>query len=167
MDAAALRGSGRRCERAGVSAEKSGSGADDCNAKSSDRRNRFCGCHWMEQQGALFRALRLEKLVTAIFIGLITLVAGLNILVVLSMTVTDRAKDIAVLRFDGFRSRQLRIFSSGRELRSALPERWQVCVGIFFRVDCRKIPAHPARSQVYAVAYVPFHPSVMDGVWIW
>src|SRR5690349_5452873 len=45
---------------------------------------------WMEENGALFHALRLEKLVTAIFIGLITFVAGLNILVVLTMTVTDK-----------------------------------------------------------------------------
>ena len=52
----------------------------------------------MEANGALFHALRLEKLVTAIFIGLISFVAGLNILVVLSMTVTDKAKDIAVLQ---------------------------------------------------------------------
>ncbi len=52
---------------------------------------------WMEENRALFRALRLEKIVTAIFIGLITFIAGLNILVVLSMTVTDKAKDIAVL----------------------------------------------------------------------
>src|SRR5262245_1930673 len=68
----------------------------------------FSATTWMEAQRALFRALRLEKLVTAVFIGLITLVAGLNILVVLSMTVTDRAKDIAVLRSMGARSRQLR-----------------------------------------------------------
>src|SRR5207247_4986709 len=68
----------------------------------------FTAATWMEEQRALFRALRLEKLVTAIFIGLITLVAGLNILVVLSMTVTDRAKDIAVLRSMGSTSRQLR-----------------------------------------------------------
>ena len=33
----------------------------------------FAATTWMEQQRALFRALRLEKLVTAIFIGLITL----------------------------------------------------------------------------------------------
>src|ERR1043166_1811496 len=68
----------------------------------------FSAATWMEEQRALFRALRLEKLVTAIFIGLITLVAGLNILVVLTMTVTDRAKDIAVLRSLGARSLQLR-----------------------------------------------------------
>jgi lipoprotein-releasing system permease protein len=50
----------------------------------------FSTTTWMEENRALFRALRLEKLVTAIFIGLITFVAGLNILVVLSMTVTER-----------------------------------------------------------------------------
>src|SRR6267154_2230525 len=57
----------------------------------------FSATTWMEENRALFRALRLEKLVTAIFIGLITFVAGLNILVVLSMTVTDKARDVAVL----------------------------------------------------------------------
>src|SRR5260370_40562041 len=62
----------------------------------------------MEENRALFRALRLEKLVTAIFIGLITFVAGLNILVVLSMTVTDKARDIAVLRSMGARREQIR-----------------------------------------------------------
>src|SRR5579863_2539912 len=43
----------------------------------------FLSTTWMEANRALFRALKLEKLVTAIFIGLITFVAGLNILVVL------------------------------------------------------------------------------------
>src|SRR5258708_24111936 len=62
----------------------------------------------MEESRALFRALRLEKLVTAIFIGFITFVAGLNILVVLSMTVTDKARDIAVLRSMGTRREQIR-----------------------------------------------------------
>ena len=62
----------------------------------------------MDENRALFRALSLEKLVTAIFIGLITFVAGLNILVVLSMTVTDKARDIAVLMAMGARREQVR-----------------------------------------------------------
>src|SRR5947207_11129751 len=62
----------------------------------------------MEENHALFRALRLEKLVTAIFIGLITFVAGLNVLVVLAMTVTDKARDIAVLMSMGTRRQQIR-----------------------------------------------------------
>ena len=65
----------------------------------------FMATSWMEQNFALFRALRLEKLVTAISIGLITFVAGLNILVVLSMMVTDKARDIAVLMSMGTRQR--------------------------------------------------------------
>src|ERR1700689_1592706 len=68
----------------------------------------FLGTSRGEQNFALFRALRLEKLVTAIFIGLITFVAGLNILVVLSMMVTDKARDIAVLMSMGTRREQIR-----------------------------------------------------------
>src|SRR5437879_7566033 len=68
----------------------------------------FSTTTWMEENRALFRALRLEKLVTAIFIGLITFVAGLNILVVLAMTVSDKARDIAVLMAMGARREQIR-----------------------------------------------------------
>ena len=63
---------------------------------------------WEDENRALFRALHLEKLVTALFIGLITFVAGLNILVVLAMTVTDRARDIAVLMSLGTYRNQVR-----------------------------------------------------------
>src|SRR5205814_7396552 len=68
----------------------------------------FSAATWMEENRALFCELRLEKLVTVIFIGLITFVAGLNILVVLSMTVTDKARDIAVLISMGTRREQIR-----------------------------------------------------------
>src|SRR5208282_273005 len=64
----------------------------------------FVARTWTEEN----RALRLEKLVTAIFIGLITFVAGLNILVVLAMTVREKARDIAVLMAMGARREQIR-----------------------------------------------------------
>jgi len=127
----------------------------------------FSTTTWMEENRALFRALRLEKLVTAIFIGLITFVAGLNILVVLSMTVTDKARDIAVLRSMGARREQIRtIFLwQGISIGTA-----GTLIGLFIGYtfsfvagDYHLIPLDP---QVYAVPYVPFHPSVFDGVWI-
>src|SRR3989442_3690448 len=65
--------SDRAAELAGVLARKAGPG--------------YSATTWMDENRALFRALRLEKLVTAIFIGLITFVAGLNILVVLAISV--------------------------------------------------------------------------------
>jgi len=127
----------------------------------------FSTSTWMEQQRALFRALRLEKLVTAIFIGLITLVAGLNILVVLTMTVTDRAKDIAVLRSMGSRSRQLRnIFLLQGFSIGATGTILGLILGYSFAIIAAKYQLIPLDPQVYAVPYVPFHPSVMDGVWI-
>ena len=127
----------------------------------------FATSTWMEQQRALFRALRLEKLVTAIFIGLITLVAGLNILVVLSMTVTDRAKDIAVLRSMGSRSRQLRnIFLLQGFSIGATGTIVGLVLGYSFAIVAAKYQLIPLDPQVYAVPYVPFHASAMDGVWI-
>jgi lipoprotein-releasing system permease protein len=127
----------------------------------------FATATWMEQQRALFRALRLEKLVTAIFIGLITLVAGLNILVVLSMTVTDRAKDIAVLRSMGSRSRQLRnIFLLQGFSVGASGTILGLVLGYSFAFVAGKYQLIPLDPQVYAVPYVPFHPSAIDGVWI-
>jgi lipoprotein-releasing system permease protein len=127
----------------------------------------FATATWMEQQRALFRALRLEKLVTAIFIGLITLVAGLNILVVLSMTVTDRAKDIAVLRSMGSRSRQLRnIFLLQGFTIGATGTILGLILGYSFAIVAGKYQLIPLDPQVYAVPYVPFHPSATDGLWI-
>jgi lipoprotein-releasing system permease protein len=127
----------------------------------------FTAATWMEEQRALFRALRLERLVTAIFIGLITMVAGLNILVVLSMTVTDRARDIAVLRSMGSRSRQLRnIFLWQGFAIGASGTLLGLLFGYSFAWIAGKYQLIPLDPQVYAVPYVPFHTNPIDGVWI-
>jgi lipoprotein-releasing system permease protein len=127
----------------------------------------FSAATWMEEQRALFRALRLEKLVTAIFIGLITLVAGLNILVVLTMTVTDRAKDIAVLRSLGAQSGQLRgIFLWQGFAIGAIGTVLGLAVGYAFAWAAGSYRLVPLDPQVYAVPFVPFHAKLADGMWI-
>lgn len=127
----------------------------------------FSTTTWMEENRALFRALRLEKLVTAIFIGLITFVAGLNILVVLSMTVTDKARDIAVLRSLGARREQVRtIFLCQGISIGALGTLIGLIVGYTFSLVAGGYHLIPLDPQVYAVPYVPFHPSFFDGLWI-
>jgi lipoprotein-releasing system permease protein len=122
---------------------------------------------WMEENRALFRALRLERLVTAIFLGLITFVAGLNILVVLAMTVTDKARDIAVLMAMGARPEQVRnIFVLEGLAVGALGTLIGLAVGYAaaWAADAyRFIPLDP---QVYAVPYVPFRPNGFDALWI-
>ena len=127
----------------------------------------FTTTTWMEENQALFRALRLEKLVTAIFIGLITFVAGLNILVVLSMTVTDKAKDIAVLLSMGTRREQVRrIFLLLGMSIGATGTVLGLAVGYAFTWVAGTYHLIPLDPQVYAVPYVPFHPSFFDGLWI-
>jgi lipoprotein-releasing system permease protein len=127
----------------------------------------FAASTWMEENRALFRALRMEKLVTAIFIGLITFVAGLNILVVLSMTVTDKARDIAVLMSLGTRRTQIRkIFLWQGITIGAVGTLVGLCVGYLFAFIAGFYHLIPLDPQVYAVPYVPFHPSLLDGVWI-
>ncbi|GAC1661859.1 MAG: lipoprotein-releasing ABC transporter permease subunit [Candidatus Acidiferrum sp.] len=127
----------------------------------------FAASTWMEENRAMFRALRLERLVTAIFIGLITFVAGLNILVVLSMTVTDKARDVAVLMSLGARPAQIRkIFLWQGITVGATGTLLGLVVGYLCSFVCGAYHLIPLDPQVYAVPYVPFHPSVMDGVWI-
>ena len=127
----------------------------------------FAAATWMEENRALFRALRLEKLVTAIFIGLITFVAGLNVLVVLSMTVTDKARDIAVLMSMGTRREQIRqIFLWQGIAIGASGTLAGLCLGYAFAWIAGTFHLIPLDPQVYAVPYVPFHPSVWDGAWI-
>ncbi|HTG26969.1 MAG TPA: FtsX-like permease family protein [Methylomirabilota bacterium] len=127
----------------------------------------FAASTWMEENRALFRALRMEKLVTAIFIGLITFVAGLNILVVLSMTVTDKARDIAVLMSLGTRRAQIRkIFLWQGISIGAVGTLLGLVVGYLFAFIAGFYHLIPLDPQVYAVPYVPFHPSLLDGLWI-
>jgi lipoprotein-releasing system permease protein len=127
----------------------------------------FVATTWMEENRPLFRALRLEKLVTAIFIGLITFVAGLNILAVLSMTVTDKARDVAVLLSMGARREQVRkIFLWQGIAIGACGTFAGLILGYTFAWTAGTYHWIPLDSQVYAVSYVPFHPNFLDGIWI-
>ncbi len=127
----------------------------------------FAATTWMEENRALFRALKLEKLVTAIFIGLITFVAGLNILVVLSMTVTDKARDVAVLMSMGTRREQIRrIFLWQGMTIGATGTVIGLVIGYLAAIIAGHYHLIPLDPQVYAVPYVPFHPSPVDGLCI-
>jgi lipoprotein-releasing system permease protein len=144
---------------------------DDAGAIASELLKRagngFTTATWMDENRALFRALSLEKLVTAIFIGLITFVAGLNILVVLTMTVTDRARDIAVLMAMGARRQQLRkIFILQGLVVSIAGTIAGLLIGYTFAGIADRWRLIPLNPEVYAIPYVPFHTNVLDAVWI-
>ncbi len=127
----------------------------------------FTATTWMQENRPLFHALSLEKLVTALFIGLITFVAGLNILVVLMMTVTERARDIAVLMAMGTRRRQIRRIFLAQGLAVSLAG---IVAGLVLGYSAAVILNNwkviPLNPQVYAIPYVPFRANPLDGLWI-
>ena len=69
---------------------------------------RFTTTTWMERNKQLLGALKMERLVTIIVIGLIELVAALNIFITLVMMVMEKYRDIAVLMSMGARQEQIR-----------------------------------------------------------
>jgi lipoprotein-releasing system permease protein len=129
--------------------------------------NGFAVSTWMDENRALFRALSLEKLVTALFIGLITFVAGLNILVVLTMTVTDRSRDIAVLMAMGARRQQVRKIFVLQGLAVCLVGTFAgLVIGYLLAWVADRWELIPLNPEIYAIPYVPFHANGFDALWI-
>jgi len=67
--------------------------------------------NWEEVNKSLFKALRLERFALSIILGLIILVAALNIISTLTMLVMEKNKDISILRAMGTKRKAIqRIF---------------------------------------------------------
>jgi lipoprotein-releasing system permease protein len=125
----------------------------------------FMATSWMEQNKALFRALRLERVVTFITIGLIVFVAALNILISLTMMVMEKTKDIAVLMSLGTKKAQIRrVFIAQGLLIGVIG----TAVGLVLGYAISWAGGHyhfiSLSPEVYSIDYVPFVPRLMDGV---
>lgn len=57
--------------------------------------------NWMDMHGSLFAALRLEKLAMGVILSLIIIVAAFNIVSMLTMVVTDKTREIGILKSMG------------------------------------------------------------------
>jgi lipoprotein-releasing system permease protein len=125
----------------------------------------FMATNWMEQNQALFHALRLERLVTFITIGLIVFVAALNILISLIMMVMEKTKDIAVLLSMGTRKAQVRnIFIAQGVLIGVIGTAIGLLLGYAISYAGGHYHIISLSPEVYSIDYVPFAPRPMDGV---
>ena len=125
----------------------------------------FMATNWMEQNKALFRALKLERIVTFITIGLIVLVAALNILISLTMMVMEKTRDIAVLMSMGTRKSQVRrVFITQGVLIGVIGTAIGLVLGYLLSYIGGHYRLLALAPEVYSIDYVPFAPRLMDGV---
>ncbi len=118
---------------------------------------------WIELNRPLFSALRLEKLAMFVAIGLIILVAALNIIGTLTLMVMEKSRDIAIITAMGGTSRTLtRVFVLQGliigVLGTVIGDVLGVAAAWYF--DTYKI--FRLEPQVYAIPYVPFRWTASD-----
>ncbi len=127
----------------------------------------FTSTNWMEQNRALFSALKMEKIVTVITIGLIVFVAALNILISLVMMVMEKIRDIAILVSLGARRTQIRKIFMLQGLVIGMTGTVLGLVGgyVLCWLGSRR---HLLRldPNIYSISYVPFSPRIVDGLWV-
>jgi lipoprotein-releasing system permease protein len=122
---------------------------------------------WMERNRQLLNALKMEKAVTIVTIGLIELVAALNILITLVMMVMEKYRDIGVLMSMGARRDQIRrIFMLQGVLIGAVGTAIGLVAGYTLCYFAERYRWIRLDEQVYALSFVPFEPRWVDGVWV-
>ena len=127
----------------------------------------FLAKNWMDENRALFKALRLERVVTFLTIGLIVFVAALNILISLIMMVMEKTKDVAVLISMGAKRRQIRgIFMFQGVLIGVIGTVAGLILGYSVAIAGARYHFVALSSEVYSIDYLPFAPRVIDGVLI-
>ena len=125
----------------------------------------FMATNWMEQNRALFHALRLERVVTFITIGLIVFVAALNILISLIMMVMEKTRDIAVLVSMGAKKAQIRrIFIYQGILIGVIGTVLGLIAGYSISWAAGHYHLVSLSAEVYSIDYVPFAARPLDGV---
>ena len=122
---------------------------------------------WMERNKQLLGALNMEKLVTILVIGLIELVAALNIFITLVMMVMEKYRDIGILMSMGAKHSQIRrIFMLQGVLIGIVGSAIGLVAGYTLCFVAKRYHWPPLDQTVYSMAYVPFEPRWVDGVWI-
>ncbi|HLJ44481.1 MAG TPA: ABC transporter permease [Bryobacteraceae bacterium] len=122
---------------------------------------------WMEQFHQIMSALNMEKVVTAVTVGLIELVAALNILITLVMLVMEKNRDIAVLMSMGAKRQQIRkVFLYQGLIIGLIGTVIGLVLGYSLAILGDRFHWLPLNQDVYGLAYVPFAPRWADGIWI-
>jgi lipoprotein-releasing system permease protein len=120
---------------------------------------------WQEANRPLFAALALERRMATFIVGLIILIAVLNISTTLILVVVERRGDIAILKAMGARSKSiLLVFIVEGAAIGALGAIAGVLIGLITSWTGTHYRLVRLASDVYSISSVPFHPHAIDCV---
>ena len=118
---------------------------------------------WQQQNSSLFQALKLEKLGMTVILLLIVLVAAFNIVSTLTMVVTDKTREIGILKAMGMSSRSIRrIFFAQGIVIGAVGTFTGLAIGLAaaFALDRYKLIGLDA--SVYFIDHLPADVQLLD-----
>ncbi|MDP9178662.1 MAG: ABC transporter permease [Gemmatimonadota bacterium] len=122
---------------------------------------------WMEQNRSLFQALKLEKLGMGVILLLIVVVAAFNIVSTLIMVVTDKTREIGILKAMGLPARSVRrIFLVQGVVIGAVGTTLGLIVGFGGAYALERYKFIPLDPQIYFIDHLPVATQPADVVWI-
>ena len=125
----------------------------------------FVTTTWMELNKPLFSALKLEKLILFLTIGLIVFVASLNIVTTLIMMVLEKQGDIAILTAMGATPRTIqRVFMLQGLIIGLIGTVVGSVLGIAASWILDTYRLIRLEAEVYSIPYVPFHVRIWDAI---
>jgi len=127
--------------------------------------NQFTTIDWQEANRPLFSALALERKMGFFIVGLIILIAALNITSTLVLMVVERRTDIAILGAMGARPASIiTVFMVEGGAVGLIGAISGICLGLLSCVAGNYFKLVSLPSDVYSVGNVPFHPHFVDVV---
>ena len=118
---------------------------------------------WMDLNAPLYSALWLEKIAISLTIGLIVMVAALNIVASLILLVMEKSRDIAILRTMGASARQVRqIFVLQGLIIGLVGTSAGALLGLLVSQIADRSQLIKLPSDVYQITYLPFRNETAD-----
>lgn len=118
---------------------------------------------WQQQNSSLFQALKLEKLGMTVILLLIVLVAAFNIVSTLTMVVTDKTREIGILKAMGMTSRSIkRIFLAQGVVIGLVGTLTGLVIGMIAALALERYKLIPLDASVYFIDHLPVDTQWLD-----
>ena len=122
---------------------------------------------WQQQNSSLFQALKLEKLGMTVILLLIVLVAAFNIVSTLTMVVTDKTREIGILKAMGMSSKSIRrIFFAQGLVIGAVGTFTGLAIGLVTAIAVDRYRLIPLDPSIYFIDHLPVDTQLLDVLWI-